>query len=390
LAKKLKVQEYLENHSLEELQQEFGIKHKFGPSGLRMGDLIKLCYSQIDSKPGPIVNECRGLILKAECDPKLPIGETKIIAYPFDRFYNYGQTGAAAVDWKTSKFFNKIDGTLIILFYYLNNWHASTKQVIQSEIPIDDDGHTFDQLFWDVMDTKYDFFDLQNLDKNKTYMFELVGPYNQCVVEYSEPEIFLLGIRNNLTFEEEDVYGNNLPFPIPHHYRYDNIDDLIEMVNSKDGKEFEGVVAVDENFNRVKIKNLKYLILHRLNDRASSSNKNMLELILLEKDDDAMIAIPPRLQAKLLEIKEKFQFLNNAVEKEYKDNIHLPTRKDFALAIQKGSNFIGPLMWMWSTKKSFIDWVKTNEVPNKGYEDSFLKMLLGRMKEKDVLYPEID
>jgi hypothetical protein len=281
---KLKVQEYLETHSLNDLQDEFGIKHKFGPS-YNMDRLVKLCYSQIDSKPGPIVDECRGLILEnhdfTRIDPCKKMGFTKIVAYPFNRFYNYGQPGQATVDWKTSKFLTKLDGTLIILFYYGGTWHVSTKQVISANDPMNDHGDSFTSLFWEAFYKIEKALNIEMLDKRCTYMFELVGPANQIVVEYPESEIYLLGIRDIHTFKEKDIYKIDLPFALPEFYRYDTIEELMEMVNSRKGKEFEGVVAVDESFNRVKIKNLEYLILHRLNDKASRSKKNMLELILL-------------------------------------------------------------------------------------------------------------
>lgn len=74
----LEVQKYLQTHTLDDLEKDFGIGFKV------YDDRVILKY-RINSTPKfhPIVRECRGLILS------LP--DYKILARGFDRFYNYGE-----------------------------------------------------------------------------------------------------------------------------------------------------------------------------------------------------------------------------------------------------------------------------------------------------------
>jgi hypothetical protein len=85
---------YLQNHSLAQLKQEHGIK-----TSANVGETVfSLNYDQIESKPTSIVNQCRGLILSTNGNPltedqilgNAPIGNTYVLARPFDRFFNLG------------------------------------------------------------------------------------------------------------------------------------------------------------------------------------------------------------------------------------------------------------------------------------------------------------
>ena len=79
------VQDYLNNHSLAQLKAEHGIK-----SSAKPGDrMFSLNYDQIESKAGPIVNQCRGLILgtqepltEAQVEQQESVGKTVILARP--------------------------------------------------------------------------------------------------------------------------------------------------------------------------------------------------------------------------------------------------------------------------------------------------------------------
>ena len=89
------VREFLLVKSLEDLEREHGVKarvhdHKFS-----------LNYDQIESREDdPLAQECRGLILRptelqGSIDVARPLGDTIVLARPFDRFFNYGQAAAA-------------------------------------------------------------------------------------------------------------------------------------------------------------------------------------------------------------------------------------------------------------------------------------------------------
>lgn len=66
-------------------------------------DLVLLKYDQLNSDLGnEIVQECRGLILDAHT--------FEVVCYPFNKFFNYGESHAADIDWRTAYVTEKLDG----------------------------------------------------------------------------------------------------------------------------------------------------------------------------------------------------------------------------------------------------------------------------------------
>src|SRR5277367_6643581 len=97
---KLHIQQYLSTHSLTELEAAFGIKAK---RHAQFPNLVMLKYSQINSPMAePVVQQCRGIILDQTND-------WAVVSYPFDKFFNYGEPNAAAIDWPRAKVYEKLD-----------------------------------------------------------------------------------------------------------------------------------------------------------------------------------------------------------------------------------------------------------------------------------------
>jgi hypothetical protein len=116
----LLVQQYLLNNSLLDLQKTKGVYAKLSNSGQK----FSLSYDQIEAKESdPLAQECRGLILaakdgrqfsnsKEEFLNTIP-GPTQIIAFPFKRFFNFGQGAAFPIDFSKEIFIQeKLDGCL--------------------------------------------------------------------------------------------------------------------------------------------------------------------------------------------------------------------------------------------------------------------------------------
>lgn len=122
------VQKYLMFKSLQELEAEHGVKHRISQHK------ISLNYDQIEAKDSdPLAQECRGLILtpvQGSIVTEAPLGETRILARPFDRFFNLGQEAAVPVglDHPETRFYEKMDGC----FLYntkVNCWDGSTIKI---------------------------------------------------------------------------------------------------------------------------------------------------------------------------------------------------------------------------------------------------------------------
>src|SRR5574344_1742136 len=59
------------------------------------GNLVLFKYSQIDSDFfNPIVRECRGIILEKDT--------WRVVAYPFKKFFNFGEAYADKIDWESA------------------------------------------------------------------------------------------------------------------------------------------------------------------------------------------------------------------------------------------------------------------------------------------------
>jgi len=140
-------------------------------------ELIQFSYDQIESpRNHEMVNECRGLILNKN-------ENWDIVAFPFKRFFNYGETCAGPIYWDTARVQEKVDGTLIILYYYDKKWHVATRGSINASGKVGQWDFTFEELFWKTV--PYDLIEEQCVPWS-TFMFELVSKYNRVVCVYDE------------------------------------------------------------------------------------------------------------------------------------------------------------------------------------------------------------
>ena len=178
----LNVQRYLMNNAPEKLTEELGIHVKRHP---RFPELLHLSYDQLESpKANPIVHECRGLILN-EAD------NYAVVAFPFSRFANVGEEWAAPVDWTSVRVQDKVDGSLLILWYYNGEWNVSTKGSPDASGNVGEYTFTFSELFWKTFE-EYAY----SITPAYTYMIELTSIYNRVVCQYKETKLTLIGVRN--------------------------------------------------------------------------------------------------------------------------------------------------------------------------------------------------
>jgi len=146
----LLVQEFLLTNSLQNLIDKHGVYSSLSNDKTK----ISLNYSQIESNCyDALANQCRGLILRKldgstfDDNKSKTVGQTIVIDYPFDRFLNYEQNKNFNFNEKC-KFYKKLDGSLIILYYdvIINKWFVATRSVSEANVIFN--GHyTFKQLF---------------------------------------------------------------------------------------------------------------------------------------------------------------------------------------------------------------------------------------------------
>lgn len=125
---------------------------------------------------------CRGLIVDDAT------GE--VVAWPFPKFFNvgehqHGNAYAPPLPDEPFEVYDKVDGSLGIVFYYNGRWHVASKGSFVSE-----------QAMW--AQARISTSDTSRLKPDITYLCEIVYPENRIVVDYGDREdLVLLGAFNH-------------------------------------------------------------------------------------------------------------------------------------------------------------------------------------------------
>lgn len=406
----LLVQQVLRHYSLAFLEEKHGVKARVE------GHKLSLNYDQIEAREDDkLAQQCRGLILRVAdhyqlpIDPQHPIGDTVVLARPFDRFFNYGQGAAAKVDFDhpDTVFYEKMDGTLCIVYFddFMHEWHVATRSVPEANLPMDGFGeYTFRTLFEKALEetTGLNFatWTAERLSKGMTYMFELTTPLNRIVVDYPCYGVTLLGARDTLTGREYDpalIEPNLGTSPCPR-YRFSSVSELVDFVSSREPTKHEGVVVCDHLYRRVKIKNVGYLALNKVRDSVMNSPRGLVELILLEKLDDALPLFPEYIQERALALRDSFADLLRAYRDTYETVsarvaewnekqgwIHekgsKEHRKAFAIAAQASEGWMAPMMDQYQGRcDSLMGWILNKRGVDGGWSNGFLDTILGQIE----------
>jgi T4 RnlA family RNA ligase len=287
-------QEMLRNGvTLLDLYDRYGITSK---RSLKFPNLVQLKYSQLDSDfRHDVVCQSRGLILDEGCN-------WSIVARPFDKFFNWGEPLAASIDWATARVQEKLDGSLIIMYYYRGDWYAATSGSPDASGSVGGLDINFRDLFWRTFEG-LNLYKPTYLQASRTFMFELMTPYNKVVVQHDQPSIKLIGVRDNwagdyVTYALSD-------YPKVDEYKLYTMDSIQRTFSEMDPTVQEGYVIVDGNGNRIKVKHPGYVALHHLKDGIKSP-RNILEAVLKNETTELLTHFP--------EWKESFAKVTAAVD----------------------------------------------------------------------------
>lgn len=314
----LEVQKFLKKHdNFDELEKQFGIKAKFHESDNR----VILNYCQINSyehKDHPIVKECRGLVLDKS--------DYSLIARSFPRFFNFGEVDHNDFDWHNFVCQEKLDGSLILFYYWNDDWHVNTRNSFGSA-NIGESDVSWRELVFDCLPPVY-------IDKNYVYVFELCSPYNQVVKHYPVPFVRLLA-----AFEGERELNvdelKKLPFKVVDHYDVDD-NDFLKLVNELSNQDptNEGVVLRDKDNNRIKVKAKPYLRLHRLFSNGNVGLVKNLVPLIMNNEIDEILPYWPHLKGEVQRIKGLLGEYRQSLENEWLAHGDEDNRKKFALAVK--------------------------------------------------------
>ena len=374
----LAIQKYIKENGLVKTINDFNLVCKYYPSK------ILLKYNQL-SAPSlmakPEVQECRGLILEN--------GTWDVLSMSFKKFFNSEEGNAHKIDWNTAHVLEKIDGSMIQVFYdwKKQQWFAGTTGTAEGEGEVNNKlGTTFNQLFWKTISEKYTKFRIEWLDKKCCYVFELTTPYNIVVKPHGESCVTLLTARNLITLKEatrEELLecGKALHLPVVKSYDLNakNIGDLIKTFDGLIWYD-EGYVVVDANHNRVKIKNPAYVAVHHL--KGKTAEHNILTIVKFNEIEEFVSTFPER-KNELYKLKTNYDALVaklNSVWDELKTlrpkNITPQEKKKYAQAVfevcdkREVKNFTGLYFGLADGKVSSVEEFVAN------YDDKALYKIL--------------
>lgn len=286
-------------------------------------NLIHLKYNQIETPMNDVTIWCRGAIIDEQT--------MKFVALPYCRFFNAEETKAAVIDWSTAKCFNKVDGSLVYLYYYNNEWHVSTSGIPDASGTLPFGDLTFKDLFWKVWNELG--YKLPE-ETNHTFIFELMTPYNKVVVPMYKNQILMHGVRNIDTLQEFDhePFAKKYGWEVVDSYNMNNLEDILAASKVINPMEQEGYVIRDStNFNRIKVKSPQYVALSHIKD--TMSYRRMIEIVQTNENEEFLSYFKEYAELHN-EIKTKYNELLNVLETQWKLNKDIVEQKDFALKVK--------------------------------------------------------
>lgn len=211
-------------------------------------DLYILNYSKmctIDQMWNDVTEKCRGLIVDA-------VGNIR--ALPFKKFYNYEEIqDKSIIPNLPFNAYEKMDGSLGISYWIGNTMFLATRGSFKSNQAMMGTA-ILHSRGWDV---------LNQLDKNLTYLFEIITQEDPKVVNYGElEEIFLLAVIDTNTGKELNIDDFDHLFRIAPEWR--NVKEWRNLRDRIDGTNREGFVIKFDNGFRLKLKYQEYFELHHL------------------------------------------------------------------------------------------------------------------------------
>lgn len=263
----------------------------------RDGHYVLFKYDQLNSDLSlRIVQEARGSIFYEHYN-----GTLNLICLPFLKFFNYGEKNAVNIEWGTAYVTEKIDGSLMQLWYH-EGWHLSTSGTIDAfKAKVGDTDESFGNVFERAIGTDIqDFANKLNLLHSSIYLFELVSPETRVVIPYAETAVYVLTARDMLTLQEYDPSNwflkskwprNPLRFPQKYHLFPVSPDVCFEIVNQMN-RDHEGVVVCDVNYNRVKVKSPEYLAAAHLANNGIITTRRIIMMWRNGQLDDFVAYLP--------------------------------------------------------------------------------------------------
>lgn len=196
----------------------------------------------------------------------------KLVAFPYRKFWNKeeldgGDARSAEMLSKLpaeyhpnfegeSMILEKADGSCAIVFYYNGKWYVKTRGSFVSE-----------QALW-ASAYLHNFIDVDKMNKDHTYLFEIIYPQNRIVVDYGDKEALVLtGIIDTAT-QKEFWYdylvteAEKIGSDVVKAFVFEKFEDIFKAREQLTVNE-EGFVITFRNGYKFKLKGEAYCNVHR-------------------------------------------------------------------------------------------------------------------------------
>lgn len=294
-----------------------------------------------------ITLNCRGLVIDSDTGD--------VVARPFPKFFNLSEHNTEDIPNLPFDVFDKMDGSLGILFFYNGEWNLATRGSFASEQAIKGK-------------KMLDSLNLYNsLDEDFTYLFEIIYKENVIVCNYDFEDVVLLGAINKLTGEEMPY--NELPNGFRIVKKYDGVKDY-NMLKDTIPSDKEGYVIRFSNGFRVKIKGDEYVRLHRI--LTNVSNLTIWEYLKDSLDFDELIDRVPdefynSVKTVKCDLEGKFLVIEENAKKAYNETIEKIgefNRAEFAKYAIANHKDLSPIMFSILDGKDYNETIWRIVKPN--------------------------
>jgi hypothetical protein len=198
----------------------------------------------------------------------------ELISASFPKFFNWGEHPELTPLPKSldgATLMEKLDGSTLIVSKYKGNFMIRTRGTI--------DASKMEKNGWEVEFLMEKYPEIKNKAKsqdtwNYSLIFEWISPNNQIVINYTEPDIRLIGCICHddyrlVTQSSLETLAKDLGIGRPQSFKFDTIEEMTTAIEAL--KNQEGIVVYFNNEQSLlKVKGAWYLALHRMKSELSS------------------------------------------------------------------------------------------------------------------------
>ena len=295
-----------------------------------------------------ITLQCRGLVTNSKGD---------IVARPFKKFFNYEEYKPEEIPNENYIVYEKMDGSLGILFNYENEWILATRGSFTSPQAIKGK---------EILDRH----DISAWRKDNTYLFEIIYPENRIVVDYKgEEKLVVLGAfhtESGIEIPDSSLFWTqDSGFEVVMTYK--TWGETYDLLKEEIQKDREGYVIKFKNGFRMKIKGEEYKRLHKI--LTNISNRDIWEYLKDNKPFDELLDRVPDefnewvkttvrdLKYSCFQLRERAGKLHDGFRYgKYGDVYPEPTKKEFAEFVNKQQKVLHAIMFaMWNGNNEKVD-----------------------------------